>query len=121
MLAESEAKRSAHAQELEGIRASREQVEAQLAQAEARLEATQAALAEVRLPEPSCDRLTSGWRRERPSVMACQQIWRRSAMKHSCLMHKLVYCLMDGLMHSKSLLKWGCWTPEGLVSPRQLL
>ena len=117
MLAESEAKRSAHAQELEGIRASREQVEVQLAQAEARLEA----LAEVRLPEPSCDRLTSGWRRERPSVMACQQVWRRSAMKHSCLMHNLVYCLMDGLMHSKSLLKWGCWTPEGLVSPRQLL
>ena len=77
MLAESEAKRSAHAQELEGIRASREQVEAQLAQAEARLEATQAALAEVRLPEPSCGRLTSGWRRERPSVMACQQGWRR--------------------------------------------
>ena len=47
MLAESEAKRSAHAQELEGIRASREGAEAALAQAEARLEATQAALTEV--------------------------------------------------------------------------
>lgn len=58
VLAESEAKRSAHAQELEGIRASREQVEAQLAQAKARLKATQAALAEVGQPDPSCGPLT---------------------------------------------------------------
>ena len=47
MLAESEARRSRHLQELEGIRASREQVEAQLAAAEAKLNATQAALAQV--------------------------------------------------------------------------
>ncbi len=47
VLAESEARRSRHLQELEGIRASREQVEAQLAAAEAKLNATQAALAKV--------------------------------------------------------------------------
>ena len=47
MLAESEAKRSAHAQELEGIRAGRER-------AEAALEATQAALAEVMQPDLTC-------------------------------------------------------------------
>ncbi len=47
VLAESEARRSRHLQELEGIRASREQVEAQLAAAEAKLNATQAALAQV--------------------------------------------------------------------------
>ena len=58
VLAESEAKRSAHAQELEGIRASREQVEAQLAQAEARLKATQAALAEVMQPDLFCNPLS---------------------------------------------------------------
>jgi hypothetical protein len=47
VLAESEAKRSRHLQELENIRVSREQMEAQLAQAEAKLRATQAALGEV--------------------------------------------------------------------------
>jgi len=47
VLAESEAKRNRHLQELEDIRASREQVEAQLAYAEAKLRATQEALAQV--------------------------------------------------------------------------
>lgn len=47
VLAESEAKRSRHLQDLEGIRASREAVEAQLAHAQAKLRATQAALAQV--------------------------------------------------------------------------
>jgi hypothetical protein len=47
VLAESEAKRNRHLQELEDIRVSREAVEAQLAEAEARLRATQAALAEA--------------------------------------------------------------------------
>lgn len=55
VLAESEVKRSTHAQELEGIRASRERAEAQLAQAEARLQATQAALAQVMQPDLSCE------------------------------------------------------------------
>ena len=120
VLAESEAKRSAHAQELEGIRGSRERAQAALAQAEARLEATQAALAEVRQPDLSCGPRRSGWRTLPPSAKACQQAWPRSAMEYSCLMHNVVQCLMDGLMHSKSLVKWGCWTPEGLVSPRPL-
>ena len=48
VLAESEARRNRHAQELEDIRASRKQVEAQLAAAEAKLAATQVALAKVR-------------------------------------------------------------------------
>ena len=50
---ESEARRNRHAQELEGIRASRDQVEAQLAAAEAKLAATQAAVAKVRQSCPS--------------------------------------------------------------------
>ena len=53
VLAESEARRNRHAQELEGIRASREQVEAQLAAAEAKLAVTQAAVAKVRQSCPS--------------------------------------------------------------------
>ena len=53
VLAESEARRNRHAQELEGIRASREQVEAQLAAAEAKLAATQVAMAKVRQSCPS--------------------------------------------------------------------
>ena len=101
MLAESEAKRSAHAQELEGIRASRERAEAQLAQAEARLQATQAALAEVMRPNPSCDSLRSGWRRVWPGAAARQQVWRRLAMENSCLMHGLVHDPMGGLGHAK--------------------
>lgn len=50
MLAESEAKRNRHLQELEDIRLSREQMEAQLAEAEAKLRHTQAALVEVQNP-----------------------------------------------------------------------
>ncbi len=48
MLAESEAKRNRHAAELETIRVSRQQAEAQLAAAESKLKATHAALGQVR-------------------------------------------------------------------------
>ena len=48
VLAESEAKRNRHAAELETIRVSRQQAEAQLAAAEAKLKATHAALGQVR-------------------------------------------------------------------------
>ena len=111
VLAESEAKRSAHAQELEDIRASREHAEAALAQAEARLEATQAALAEVMQPDLSCDRLTSGWGREWPSVMACLQDLRRSATGHCWLLHVLVHTFSMALEIP---------APEALVVPRLL-
>ena len=47
VLSESEAKRNRHLQELEDIRVSREEVEAELAAAESKLKLTQAALAEV--------------------------------------------------------------------------
>ena len=49
VLAESEAKRNRHAAELEAIRISREQAEAQLAAAQAKLKATQAVLGQVRI------------------------------------------------------------------------
>ncbi len=50
MLAESEAKRNRHAAELEAICVSRNQVEAQLAAAEAKLQHTQAALNQACTP-----------------------------------------------------------------------